>query len=1033
MTTTRAAAALSILAGTAASTLPALAQDDLRGSTYTCSISAWVWQGDVSDDFMVSQNWYNCGLLNGPDSGLNVYFGPIDQYINGVFQGTFYPLQPAVLTQNFNSPSVKMLSNSDTGLTVAGATYTASGSIGEKSDNFAHGGTATLTLDNAVWSGSLALGSNGGNACLVFRGSSDVTGTLSFGSGGTICFVNDGTTQLDISSSSNAVSSSVTWENLAGSTLIMDGSDYFYSSGGRADVDDLLINRGGALIRKAGTGTAYIYFPYSGTGQIDVEEGGLSFTKSEIRSGTFNAAVADNASLVFNDSELNANTMNIDLAPDASMTFTTVTLGDAVNPVELINTGSGMITLNSIDGPGTLALDGDNTVSIGNSVVLDARIINRGVLQNSSGYFDGRSGTGTWTNAPGSVLRLSGNYPFYNSLADDDDDTVVNEAGATIHKVSSGTTSIYWPYDGSGNLDVDEGTLSFTGSRIMSETIIADVADSAVLEYTNGTAIESDRIDVNLDPGATLRLSNVSLENPGGAVELVNSGSGTIFFGGTTSGPAGLHIEGQHQIECGSNIVLDTTVENAGEVTFGGGYFDGRYGVGTWINMPGATTTITSSYPFYNSQGDNNDDLFTNEAGATLRKTGTGTSYLYWPYEGDGAIQVEEGVLRMAGIEIRDATIDAVIASGASLHLDNNELIGDGNGGDVGVHLSGEGELYLTALSGPAALELGGSGTLRANSSTTLDTTIRSIGEFTFDNGYFDGRYGTGTWINEPGSVLRLGGSYPFYNSLTADDDDLLINEDGASIIRDGNDSITYIYWPFINRGTVDIRRGTINVYDTDAATSLQLAETSVIMGSGRFDFPNAPAIYNRGALAPSPVDPAADTDGLVIDVPFIQNDDSAVFRTQIGSLAGMLTCTGVYDVGGTIDIGRFGDFEPDGSEEFVVISAEFVSGVFGDHFDNAVPLPGFDTAFDVRTGDLEYDVTYTTTEVIVSNVSIFVPPCNPADLAEPGGLLDLADITAFATAFFAGDEAADIAAPYGLLDLSDINAFVGFFLGGCP
>jgi len=97
------------------------------------------------------------------------------------------------------------------------------------------------------------------------------------------------------------------------------------------------------------------------------------------------------------------------------------------------------------------------------------------------------------------------------------------------------------------------------------------------------------------------------------------------------------------------------------------------------------------------------------------------------------------------------------------------------------------------------------------------------------------------------------------------------------------------------------------------------------------------------------------------------------------------------------------------------------------------VPLPGSDTAFDVRTGDLEYNVTYTPTQVIVSGVSVFVPPCNPADLAEPGGLLDLADVTAFVQAFVAGDPAADLAEPFGLYDLADVIAFTSAFLAGCP
>jgi hypothetical protein len=57
---------------------------------------------------------------------------------------------------------------------------------------------------------------------------------------------------------------------------------------------------------------------------------------------------------------------------------------------------------------------------------------------------------------------------------------------------------------------------------------------------------------------------------------------------------------------------------------------------------------------------------------------------------------------------------------------------------------------------------------------------------------------------------------------------------------------------------------------------------------------------------------------------------------------------------------------------------------------------------------------------------------CNAADLADPRGLLDLADITAFVDAFVDMSDAADLSTD-GLLDLADITAFVGAFVGGCP
>ena len=59
--------------------------------------------------------------------------------------------------------------------------------------------------------------------------------------------------------------------------------------------------------------------------------------------------------------------------------------------------------------------------------------------------------------------------------------------------------------------------------------------------------------------------------------------------------------------------------------------------------------------------------------------------------------------------------------------------------------------------------------------------------------------------------------------------------------------------------------------------------------------------------------------------------------------------------------------------------------------------------------------------------------PCSPIDYTEPFGLLDLADIVAFITAFSANDLAADLAEPIGLLDLADVLAFAQAFQAGCP
>jgi subtilisin-like proprotein convertase family protein len=58
--------------------------------------------------------------------------------------------------------------------------------------------------------------------------------------------------------------------------------------------------------------------------------------------------------------------------------------------------------------------------------------------------------------------------------------------------------------------------------------------------------------------------------------------------------------------------------------------------------------------------------------------------------------------------------------------------------------------------------------------------------------------------------------------------------------------------------------------------------------------------------------------------------------------------------------------------------------------------------------------------------------PCQQADLAEPYGILDLADTLAFVIAFQTGGSDADFAAPFGTLNGDDISGFIEAFLNGC-
>lgn len=67
-----------------------------------------------------------------------------------------------------------------------------------------------------------------------------------------------------------------------------------------------------------------------------------------------------------------------------------------------------------------------------------------------------------------------------------------------------------------------------------------------------------------------------------------------------------------------------------------------------------------------------------------------------------------------------------------------------------------------------------------------------------------------------------------------------------------------------------------------------------------------------------------------------------------------------------------------------------------------------------------------------ITEFTVTGPDCLP-DIAEPFGVLDLADIQVFIATFRSGDPAADLAKPFGVFDLADLQTFVSGFLGGCP
>ena len=135
-------------------------------------------------------------------------------------------------------------------------------------------------------------------------------------------------------------------------------------------------------------------------------------------------------------------------------------------------------------------------------------------------------------------------------------------------------------------------------------------------------------------------------------------------------------------------------------------------------------------------------------------------------------------------------------------------------------------------------------------------------------------------------------------------------------------------------------------------------------------------------------------------------------------------------------------------SYNFLLVGSDSVSIDLGDQGVIDAPISG-DVSSDGTTVTLSGAFAIDTTQNVVPDVADIrlvgtatlvatgdapAPQgCNPADIAAPFGVLDLADIGAFVNAFTSQDPAADIAPPAGVFDLQDLQAFITNFTAGCP
>ncbi len=541
-------------------------------------------------------------------------------------------------------------------------------------------------------------------------------------------------------------------------------------------------------------------------------------------------------------------------------------------------------TSGNLTGTGHTVLNGASSLSGGFfSMLTDQTVDNHGTATVAAGNSIDFRGNAVWNNDADGTFVLPDSASLGNFFPGPA--AAFNNFG-TFQKTTAGSASVGVPFNNSGSVDVQTGTLTLSSGGAGGGTFTVEGGATLVPSgtYTFNGATETGAGTVQVGTFNTLAVAGPSsvqnLVVNGGTVNVnaalsvqsLTVSSGTVnvnapltvqtlaLSGGTLTGPAAVTVNGTFTWTGGNLSGAGDTVLN-GTSTLTGSFFSPLSrqidNFGTAAVVAGTSLNFQNNAVFNNKAGGTlllpdsagmstffSNGSALNNAGLVLKTTPSGTTTLGLPVNNTGTIDVQAGTLTLSGGGANSGSI--VLEAGTTLSVTGAYAFNGGSVSGPGALTSG-GTLTVGAATSLPGLTVTG-GSLTANAPLTVQTLTVSNGTVTANTGSITAGNFTlsGGTLTGPGTVT-VNGAFTWTGGTLSGTGDTVLN---------GTSTLTGSFFAPLSRqidnfGTATVVAGTSLNFQNNVAFNNELGGTLLLpdsAGLSNFFSPNS-ALNNAGLV----------------------------------------------------------------------------------------------------------------------------------------------------------------------------------------